>query len=114
MSQCASFELILVPASNRLTLATFALLWASKWVRLFFAPLLSDQIAENPGLSEFVRRVFNPEESHLIAREYGWTFLTDILPTFQKVLDEQVYARMLLRLGIGGALGIIREQLYDR
>jgi hypothetical protein len=112
LKAAAPSEYIFIPIYNVLNFGVFSLLWAARWTEDFFAPLSSPQIVGNDGLQRAISKVFNPEGNMLVAREYGWKFLTQVIPSFSRQVDRDIYASLSLRLGIGSALGIIRHQLY--
>ncbi|WP_411080422.1 hypothetical protein [Streptomyces sp. cmx-18-6] len=104
---------IYIPEQNRLNLATFSLLWSAHWVAGFFSVLASPDVIHVPDLVVDIGTVFNEKSSLEFVRRHEWDFLQSRLPQYRKEFDPEEFAKINFRTGMAGALGIIRERMYD-
>ncbi|NUW37164.1 hypothetical protein HTZ77_38040 [Nonomuraea sp. SMC257] len=102
-----------IPLQNSLNLATFSLLWSALWVSKFFGRLSSPEVLGAPKLREVIPRVFDRRESLRLSPTGSWDFLLTELPRFQPELDPPVFRDVNFRLGLAGALSIIRKRMYE-
>lgn len=106
-------DTLYVPVHNRLNLATFSLLWSAHWVRNYFQVLATPELLAVPALVADIGTVFDEQKSLEFVRNHGWSFLQTRLPQYQSEFDEEDFSKINFRTGLAGALGIIRERLYD-
>ncbi|MER5264301.1 hypothetical protein ABTZ99_19725 [Actinosynnema sp. NPDC002837] len=106
-------DVLYVPTQNKLNLATFSLLWSAHWVNNFFRVLATPQLLAVPELVQDINTVFHERDSLHLVRDFGWSFLQKRLPRYRGEFDEDEFAKINFRTGLAGALGIIRERLYD-
>jgi hypothetical protein len=102
-----------IPMQNRLNLATFSLLWSALWVAKFFGMLSSPEILGAPKLLEVIPQVFDKRQSLRLSPTGNWDFLLTDLPRYQPELDPPMFRDVNFRLGLAGALGIIRNRMYE-
>jgi hypothetical protein len=106
-------EYIYIPLQNQLNLATFALIWSAHWVHNFFGMLARPELYGAPGLRKIVPHLFDKSGSLALIADHGWNFLLTELPKFQGEIDTPMFKAVNFRLGLAGALGVIRRQMYD-
>ncbi|GHH67348.1 hypothetical protein GCM10017673_14200 [Streptosporangium violaceochromogenes] len=104
---------LFIPMQNRLNLATFSLLWSALWVDRFFGVLAGPDLMSAPRLRATIPRVFDRRESLLLTPTGDWDFLFKELPRHQPELDPPMFRKVNFRLGLAGALSIIRKRMYD-
>lgn len=104
---------VLFPTQNVWNLSMCSLLWAARWVQQFYEPLTKPEVASQPILAEKISAVFTANPDPRRALEMGWDHLVKDLPSARGEVDEEIFRKVSLSLGLGSALQLICAQLAD-
>jgi hypothetical protein len=104
---------VLFPTQNVWNLSMCSLLWAARWVQQFYAPLTKPEVMSQPILAKKINTVFTTEPNLSQALEMGWDHLVKDLPSARGEVNEEIFRKVSLSLGLGSALQLICAQLAD-
>lgn len=104
---------VLFPSQNVWNLAMCSLLWAARWVHQFYAPLAKPEVTSQPILAEKISTVFTPNPDPRRALKMGWDHLVKDLPSARGDINDEIFRKVSLSLGLGSALQLICAQLAD-
>ncbi|HET8863725.1 MAG TPA: hypothetical protein VFM94_10805 [Solirubrobacterales bacterium] len=102
---------VLFPTQNAWNLSMCSLLWAARWVQQFYAPLTKPEVISQPILAEKISTVFTANPNPRRALEMGWDHLVKDLPSARGEVNEEIFRKVNLSLGLGAALQLICAQL---
>ncbi|MFI9583130.1 hypothetical protein ACIHCQ_15075 [Streptomyces sp. NPDC052236] len=109
----ANSEAIYIPVQNTLNLATFSLLWGSRWVADYFATLSSPELLMVPDLSQLIPDFFHPQRSVDQIGESGWSLLETKLPRLRGEFDPPMFQKISFQTGLAAGLSVIRHRMYE-
>ncbi|NUS14850.1 MAG: hypothetical protein HOY69_26225 [Streptomyces sp.] len=106
-------EAVFIPVQNKLNLATFSLLWSSRWVGQYFSSLSTADLLAVPDLQRMIPEFFHADRVLEYVRSRNWSTLGRDLQRYEGELDLTTYRKLKFQTGLAVGLGVIRDRMYD-
>lgn len=104
---------LLFPVQNIWNLATCSILWSSKWVEAFYAPLRKPEVHAHSVLNRHINAVYTSEPNLPEIVESGWDAVLNELPQALADVEPEDSQLISLGVGLGVALQLICGQLSN-